>query len=120
MDVSLPQPGDPERRQFKGEIRLVKVGDSENGLDAFQKFCASCHGMLANGKGPNAYALVHPLPRNLINDKFLNQLAVTDERLYKSILLGVAGTPMPSHDHLTDQTILDIIAYLRSNTRDTN
>ncbi len=120
MDVSLPQPGDPERRQFKGETRLVKVGDSENGLDAFQKFCASCHGMLANGKGPNAYALVHPLPRNLINDKFLNQLAVTDERLYRSIILGVAGTPMPSHDHLTDQTILDIIVYLRSNTRDTN
>lgn len=119
MDASLPQPGAPERRQFKGETRLVKAGDIGNGLDAFQKFCASCHGMLANGKGPNAYALVHPLPRNLINAKFLNQLAVTDERLYRSILLGVAGTPMPSHDHLTDQTILDIIAYLRSNTRDT-
>ena len=120
LTVSLPQPGDAERRQFKGEVRTVEAGDIENGLDAFQKFCASCHGMLANGKGPNAYALVHPLPRNLINEKFLNQPTVTDERLYRSILLGVAGTSMPSHDHLTDQTILDIIAYLRSNTGDTN
>jgi len=83
----------------------------------FQRFCTSCHGILANGKGPNAYALVHPLPRDLINSRFLNQADVTDERLYRSILLGVPGTPMPSHDHLADQTILDIIAYLRSNTR---
>ncbi len=120
LDVSLPEPGDRERRQLKDRMRQVQASDPEKGLDAFQKFCASCHGMLANGKGPNAFALVHPLPKNLINEKFLNQPAVTDERLYRSILLGVAGTSMPSHDHLADQTILDIIAYLRSNTRDTN
>ncbi|MCP4455391.1 MAG: c-type cytochrome, partial [Planctomycetes bacterium] len=118
LDVTLPQPGDPERRKFGGEARTVETPDTGRGLDAFQKFCASCHGMLANGKGPNAYALGHPLPRNLISDRFLNQPGLTDERLYRSILLGVAGTPMPSHDHLADQTVLDIIAYLRSNTRD--
>jgi hypothetical protein len=43
---------------------------------------------------------------------------VSDERLYQSILLGVAGAPMPAHDHLTDQTILDLIAFIRSNTKD--
>jgi cytochrome c len=120
IEVSLPKPGDPERRTFGSETRTIQAPDVDRGQDAFQKFCASCHGILANGKGPNAYALVHPLPRDLINQKFLNQPSVTDERLYRSILLGVAGTPMPSHDHLADQTILDIIAYLRSNTRDTN
>ncbi|MCF7972675.1 MAG: c-type cytochrome [Phycisphaerae bacterium] len=120
MDVSLPKPGDPERHRFRDETRTLEAGDITSGQDAFQKFCASCHGMLANGKGPNAYALKHPLPRDLINKKFLNQSSVTDERLYRSILLGVAGTPMPSHDHLADQTILDIIAYLRSISRDTN
>ncbi len=120
LQVTMPHPGDPERRQFQGEKRIVAAGDKDRGQNAFQKYCTSCHGILANGKGPNAYALVHPLPRDLINANFLNQPSVTDERLYQSILLGVAGTPMPTHDFLSDQTILDIIAYLRSNTRKTN
>ncbi|MEA2067609.1 MAG: c-type cytochrome [Verrucomicrobiota bacterium] len=116
MEIALPRVGDPERLDYKDKGTLLVAGDPEEGYEAFQKFCTSCHGKLANGKGPNAYALEHPLPRNLINREFLNQAAVGDERLYQSILLGVAGTPMPSHDHLKDQTILDIIAFIRANT----
>jgi mono/diheme cytochrome c family protein len=118
VQASLPKAGDPERRDYKGKGTLLVPGDPEKGYVAFQKNCASCHGKLANGKGPNAYALEHPLPRNLINKEFLNQDGVSDERLYQSILLGVAGAPMPSHDHLKDQTILDLIAFIRSNTKD--
>ena len=118
VQASLPAPGDPERKDYKGKGTLLVPGDAEKGYVAFQKNCASCHGKLANGKGPNAYALEHPLPRNLINKEFLNQASVSDERLYQSILLGVAGAPMPSHDHLKDQTILDLIAFIRSNTKD--
>jgi len=116
MEVSLPKAGDPERLDYKEKGIALVPGDLDRGYEAFQKFCTSCHGKLANGKGPNAYALEHPLPRNLINKEFLNQSAIDDERLYQSILLGVAGTPMPSHDHLKDQTILDIIAFIRTNT----
>ena len=116
MEVPLPQAGDPERLDYKEKGILLVAGDPGNGLASFQKFCTSCHGKLANGKGPNAYLLEHPLPRNLINKEFLNQTAIDDDRLYQSILLGVAGTPMPAHDHLTDQTILDIIAFIRANT----
>jgi len=116
VDVKLPKIGDPERVDHKGKGTLLVAGDPEEGYVSFQKYCTSCHGKLANGKGPNAYALEHPLPRNLLNKQFLNQPAVTDERLYQSILLGVAGTPMPPHDYLKDQTILDIIAWIRSNT----
>lgn len=118
MDVSLPQAGDLERLDYKGKGVELEVGNPEDGFEAFQKFCASCHGKLANGKGPNAYDLEHPLPRNLLNREFLNQVVVNDERLYQSILLGVAGTPMPAHDHLKDQTILDIIAFIRANTEE--
>jgi mono/diheme cytochrome c family protein len=114
--VELPVIGDPERRDYKNKGLVIKIGDPEKGFEAFQAACTSCHGKLANGKGPSAYALEHPLPRNLINKEFINQTAVSDERLYQSILLGVAGTPMPSHDHLKDQTILDIIAFIRANT----
>lgn len=118
MEVKLPKIGDPERRDYKEKGLLIETGNPEKGHEAFQRACTSCHGKLANGKGPNAYALEHPLPRNLINKEFLNQVAVSDERLYQSILLGVAGTPMPSHDHLKDQTILDIIAFIRANTEE--
>ncbi|MEE9367758.1 MAG: c-type cytochrome [Pontiella sp.] len=116
MEVTLPKIGDPERLDYKKKGKLLKMGDVEHGTETFQKFCTSCHGKLANGKGPNAYDLQHPLPRNLINKEFMNQASVSDERLFESILLGVAGTPMPAHDHLSDQTILDIIAYIRANT----
>lgn len=116
MEVGLPKVGDPERLDYKEKGVELLAGNPEKGFEAFQKFCASCHGKLANGKGPNAYDLEHPLPRNLLNREFLNQVAVNDERLYQSILLGVAGTPMPAHDHLKDQTILDIIAFIRANT----
>jgi mono/diheme cytochrome c family protein len=112
----LPKVGDAERLDHKGKGKLLVEGDPEKGSAHFQKYCTSCHGKLANGKGPNAYDLEHPLPRNLLNKEFLNQTAVTDERLYESILLGVPGTPMPPHDFLKDQTILDIIAFIRANT----
>ena len=118
IEASIPKPGDPERKDYKGKGLVLEEGDPERGYDAFQRHCASCHGKLANGKGPEAYLLGHALPRNLINDEFFNQEGISDERLYQSILLGVAGAPMPSHDHLKDQTILDLIAFIRSNTKD--
>jgi len=116
MEVKLPQAGDLERLDYKGKGVELVAGDPGKGFESFQKFCTSCHGKLANGKGPNAYLLEHPLPRNLLNREFLNQVALDDERLYQSILLGVAGTPMPAHDHLKDQTLLDVIAFIRENT----
>ncbi len=118
MEVSLPKIGDDDRRDWKNKGKVVEAGDVERGEAAFQQACTSCHGKLANGKGPNAYNLQHPLPRNLLNKEFMNQEGMTDERLYQSILLGVAGTPMPSHDHLSDQTIIDIIAFIRGNTEE--
>ena len=119
LDAELPKVGDPERMDPKDKGRLIEPGNPERGAEYFQKYCTSCHGKLANGKGPNAYNLVHPLPRNLINKEFLNQESVTDERLYQSILLGVAGTAMPAHDFLKDQSILDLIAFIRSNSKET-
>ncbi len=119
IDVKIPEIGSPDNRLFVNkndpDILLLKKGDPENGWRSYNKYCVGCHGRLANGKGPNAKGLGHALPRNLINRHFLNQDHITDERLYQSILLGVAGAPMPAHDHLSDQTIVDLIAFIRSN-----
>jgi mono/diheme cytochrome c family protein len=117
VEVTLPQPGDPERRSYRKDAPQLTAGDVDRGRTAFQKFCTSCHGKLANGKGPNAYYLEQPLPRNLLSKPFMNQNALDDQRLYESILLGVPGTPMPPHDHLKDQTILDMIAFIRANSQ---
>jgi mono/diheme cytochrome c family protein len=114
-DIPLPKAGDPDRMTGAPLV----AGDAEAGKVTYAKVCTGCHGKLANGKGPDAYFLEHPLPRNLINSDFMNQEAVTDERLYRSILLGVPGTPMPPHDRvLPDQKILDTIAYLRDLNRE--
>jgi len=116
VEVKLPKVGDPERVNWKDKDLTIEPGNPDRGYVAFQKNCTSCHGKLANGKGPSAYFLEHPLPRDLLNKEFMNQPTVTDERLYQSILLGVAGTPMPAWDQLSDQTILDIIAFIRAET----
>lgn len=114
VSTPMKKPGDTERMDYWGKGITIEPADNQRGKDAFQKFCTSCHGKLANGKGPNAYFLEHPLPRNLLNTPFITSSAVDDLRLFNSILLGVPGSSMPAHDHLRDQTILDMIAFINS------
>jgi mono/diheme cytochrome c family protein len=113
LSTPLPKTGEMDRLT---ERKLVAV-DPERGQSAFEAHCTGCHGKLANGKGPNAYTLGNVYPRNFLNTTFMAQEAVDDERMYRSVLLGVPGTPMPSHSHLSDQTVLDLIAYLRTLTK---
>ncbi len=114
-ELPLPKVGDTDYLTD----RPLTAGDAEAGERTFARICTGCHGKLANGKGPDAYFLEYPLPRNLLNKEFMNQAAVTDERLYRSIRLGVPGTPMPSHDRvLSDQQTLDTMAYLRQLSKD--
>jgi len=110
MKIELPLVNSKDR---KPPHQILTRGDGKKGGVLFQKYCTSCHGKLANGKGPNAYFLVHPLPRNLLNAEFMKQPSVDDKRLYQSIVLGVAGTSMPPHDFLPDQSILDLIEYIK-------
>jgi len=110
LDIELPSVNAKDR--IPPHAVLIP-GDLQKGKVTFQKYCTSCHGKLANGKGPNAYFLVQPLPRNLLNTEFMQQSSVDDKRLYQSIVLGVAGTSMPPHDFLPDQSILDLIEYIK-------
>ncbi len=112
LSPPLPKVGDTDRVTE----RVVEAVDAKRGESAYLAHCTGCHGKLANGKGPNAYTLGNVYPRNLLNDKFMTRKDLDDERLYHSILLGVPGTPMPSHNHLGDQTILDLMAYIRTLT----
>lgn len=113
LETPLPKPGDVDRITEKPIVAL----DPKRGESAFQAHCTGCHGKLANGKGPNAYTLGNVYPRNLLNDQFMKRKDMDSDRLYRSILLGVPGTPMPSHSHLADQTVLDLMAYIRTLTK---
>ncbi len=118
IEARLPATGERDRRSSEAKPVMIIAPEADRGKKVFGKFCTSCHGKLANGKGPVAYNLKYPLPRNLRNRQYMKQSIMTDVRLYRSILLGVPGTPMLSHDHLTDQQVLDTITYLRTLTAD--
>ena len=84
-----------------------------HGEQIFVQRCAGCHGRKADGKGPNSLDIV-PRPRNLRNSAFVN--ALTDQRLFDSILYGVQGTAMPAWiDYgLSQKDVGDIINFIRS------
>jgi mono/diheme cytochrome c family protein len=75
--------------------------------------CTGCHGLKADGKGPNSLDIV-PRPRNLRSALFVN--GTNDKRLFESILYGVQGTAMPPWiDYgLSQNDVGDIVNYLRS------
>jgi mono/diheme cytochrome c family protein len=83
------------------------------GEETFLKRCTGCHGLKADGKGPNSLDIV-PRPRNLRNRWFIGN--VDDHRAMESILYGVQGTAMPSWiDYgLTVKDAADLLNYIRS------
>lgn len=96
-------------------VASVHKGDPVKGKTYFLQFCSSCHGQNALGlKG---------LGKDLVHSQFVAQK--TDEQLLEYVKKGrpvndplnTTGVPMPpkgGNPALTDEQILDIIAYLRT------
>ncbi len=82
----------------------LAAGDVTAGRQSFLNHCAACH--QTDGMGIPDYA---PSIRN----KFLLS-AVDDDFLVRTIRLGRSGTAMLPHLDLPDQTLADLIAFLRS------
>lgn len=83
--------------------------------DAYQWYCAQCHGIHGKGDGINAHLLT-VLPRNHAKADYLETR--TDEQLFQAIKLGglaVGRAPcMPSWGHtLDDGTIHGLVRYIR-------
>ena len=77
-------------------------GDAKQGASYYRALCAGCHG--ANGEGGIGNAL-----------KAESFLAIADDRLLaRSIIDGRPGTAMPSWRHLSEQTVSDLIAFIRT------
>jgi len=84
-----------------------------HGKQVFTTNCIGCHGLEGNGKGPAAYFINNPAPRNFTDASA--QLQFSDGELYDAILRGVDGTAMPPWgDLLTVNDIWDVTNFIRT------
>ena len=65
------------------------------GAEIYKQQCATCHGDGGRGDGPGARGL-NPPPANLADPQVMGAKSRLD--LYRQLLLGVAGTAMPSFE----------------------
>jgi mono/diheme cytochrome c family protein len=82
----------------------------------YQKQCSVCHGAEGRGDGKAAY-LLFPKPRNFVDDKFrlisTTTQKASDDDLFKTISRGMAGSSMPSWEHLSEQDRWALVYYTR-------
>ena len=91
-------------------IAFGESGDSTQGERVFKNFCMLCHGPQGKGDGPLAKGLTPP-PANLTSEDVRQD---SDEELLGIIRNGQPGTAMPPWKaSLTEQQILDVLAYVR-------
>lgn len=72
--------------------------------------CTACHGVQGDGTGPMGMGLVPP-PRNFTCVDTMRQ--IPDGQLFWIIRNGSEGTAMPAFGEFSDQSIWQIILYLR-------
>jgi high-affinity iron transporter len=81
------------------------------GAQVYREQCAACHGDAGRGDGPKAKRLQGPPPADLTDPAAMG--AVTPVDIYRKILLGVAGTAMPSFEEtLPDSDRWAVTAYV--------
>jgi cytochrome c oxidase cbb3-type subunit 2 len=89
------------------------------GKKVYELNCAVCHGVKGDGKGDAAQFLL-PRPRSFVVANYrLRTTPVgslpTDEDLFRSISLGMPGTPMPPWHHiLNDEERWALVDYVKS------
>ena len=91
-------------------------GDANRGKAVYAQYCASCHGVRGDGKGPAGLAL-NPHPTNFRDAERMSKL--TDDTLFRAIRDGGSAVGksalMPAwKGTLSDAQIRDVIAYVRT------
>jgi DMSO reductase family type II enzyme heme b subunit len=86
------------------------------GETLFANQCSVCHGVAGDGEGPYTH-LLDPRPRAFTSDPF--KIASTDNQiptaadLRRTISEGMAGSAMPSWEHLPGRDLDALTAYVR-------
>src|SRR5690348_9989835 len=91
----------------------------EHGKAVYAQNCAACHGIKGDGNG-DAAAFLAPKPRNFVEAKYrlrstpTGQLP-TDVDLFRSVSMGMGGTPMPAWKHiLNDDERWAVVEYIKT------
>jgi len=79
----------------------------ERGRHVYDQNCAACHGVEGDGKG-DAAAFLLPKPRDFVKANYRLRSTPTgrlptDVDLFRSVSLGMPGTPMPPWKHILDE-----------------
>jgi cytochrome c oxidase cbb3-type subunit 2 len=91
----------------------------EHGKTVYAQNCSACHGVKGDGNGPAA-AFLLPKPRNFVAAKFRLRSTPsghlpTDVDLFRSVSLGMAGTPMPPWKHiLSENDRWAVVEYIKT------
>ncbi len=91
-------------------------GGNTSGQGTFMSLCTSCHGNEGKGNGMLA-DMLDVKPRDLSDVEFMT--SVPDEHLFKVIKDGGASVGLtenmtPFNEQMSDEEIINVIAYLRS------
>lgn len=94
----------------------MTLGRAEKGRQLFTQLCQQCHGAAGNGDGELANRF-SPRPTHFKSGVFRfapksMRAAERQIRLGTIVKYGIPGTAMPGHEYLTDEDIMDLVAYV--------
>lgn len=106
----------PEAPKEVFSNRTLFLASAFRGRKIFEEGCLTCHGEKGHGDGPSAEGLMdsdeNPLrPANLSHHRIKSGKRAED--VYKVILTGLDGTPMPSFDGVYNESqIWELVTYV--------
>jgi len=105
LEVSIPPDAPAAVKEFHATGKNPYNGDPqalEQGKKLYDEWCAQCHSPQGTGgMGPSLVAEQHTYPRT-----------ATDVGLFEAIYGGALGAMQPFKDRLTQDQILQVIAYI--------
>lgn len=107
----LPLPKRPA--WFEQPAQLARR--AARGKDLFTTACAPCHGPQADGRGNAVSALTDSAGQPIVPSNLLKPLrcGTTSRDLYRTLVTGLDGTPMPSFlGALSEEQLWEVIAHV--------
>ena len=98
--------------------KLVSARRLNHGHELCLTYCAACHGVEGDGKGPASVGL-RPPPRNFKQGQFKFAAVASgqlpnDEDLLRIVQKGLHGSAMLPWNDVPERDLLDIIQYIKS------
>jgi mono/diheme cytochrome c family protein len=111
-------PGTPFVKSRTLGGKRVSARRLNRGHELFVTYCAACHGVDGDGKGPASVGL-RPPPRNFTQGQFKFAAVASgqlpnDEDFLRIVQNGLHGTTMLPWSDVPERDLLDIIQYLKT------